>query len=86
MSWRHHCRYCGRVFCGSCSAAKRTLPALGFDKPVRVCGGCDALLADAGVGEAGSGSEDGGGDAPPTTTRGPPSGSNDEEEYYSDED
>lgn len=37
---RHHCRGCGGVFCGSCASAKKILPRLGFQTPVRVCGKC----------------------------------------------
>ncbi|CAO1419653.1 unnamed protein product [Diamesa serratosioi] len=34
---RHHCRGCGMVFCGVCSAATTPLPKIGLNKPVRVC-------------------------------------------------
>eukprot|EP01119_Soliformovum_irregulare_P004850 TRINITY_DN1599_c0_g2_i1.p1 TRINITY_DN1599_c0_g2~~TRINITY_DN1599_c0_g2_i1.p1 ORF type:complete len:744 (+),score=186.77 TRINITY_DN1599_c0_g2_i1:71-2233(+) len=37
---RHHCRYCGRVVCGTCSSQNVPLPKLGFEKPVRVCDSC----------------------------------------------
>lgn len=37
---RHHCRCCGQVFCGVCSAATTPLPRYGLTKPVRVCRIC----------------------------------------------
>lgn len=37
---RHHCRNCGLVFCGVCSAASMPLPKFGIVKPVRVCKNC----------------------------------------------
>jgi chromosome segregation ATPase len=38
---RHHCRFCGDVFCNSCSARERSFDLLGFmKKPVRVCDTC----------------------------------------------
>lgn len=37
---RHHCRCCGQVFCGVCSASQTPLPRFGLTKPVRVCRGC----------------------------------------------
>jgi len=37
---RHHCRSCGRVFCGKCSPNQVPLPRYGMDKPVRVCNRC----------------------------------------------
>jgi len=36
---RHHCRYCGNIFCGNCTNKKLRLPNLGSDR-VRVCGKC----------------------------------------------
>ena len=42
---RHHCRYCGRVFCAKCTKTTRAIPALGFTSPVRVCEPCDGILA-----------------------------------------
>ena len=37
---RHHCRNCGKVFCGRCSANAVPLPRFGHAKPVRVCNRC----------------------------------------------
>ncbi|KAJ8683602.1 hypothetical protein QAD02_019394 [Eretmocerus hayati] len=37
---RHHCRNCGKVFCGRCSSNSVPLPRFGHTKPVRVCNRC----------------------------------------------
>ena len=37
---KHHCRACGGVFCNSCSRWLKSLPLMGYDDPVRVCGYC----------------------------------------------
>lgn len=37
---RHHCRNCGKVFCGRCSSNNVPLPRYGHTKPVRVCNRC----------------------------------------------
>ncbi|KAL6262012.1 hypothetical protein P5V15_007101 [Pogonomyrmex californicus] len=37
---RHHCRNCGKVFCGRCSNNNVPLPHFGHTKPVRVCNRC----------------------------------------------
>lgn len=37
---KHHCRRCGKIFCGSCCAHKVMLPRLSFVDPVRVCEEC----------------------------------------------
>ncbi|KAL0121169.1 hypothetical protein PUN28_008682 [Cardiocondyla obscurior] len=37
---RHHCRNCGKVFCGRCSSNNVPLPHFGHTKPVRVCNRC----------------------------------------------
>lgn len=37
---RHHCRNCGKIFCGHCSSNTVPLPHFGHDKPVRVCNHC----------------------------------------------
>ncbi|XP_045475102.1 lateral signaling target protein 2 homolog [Harmonia axyridis] len=37
---RHHCRNCGKVFCGRCSSNNVPLPKYGLNKPVRVCNKC----------------------------------------------
>lgn len=41
---RHHCRNCGGVFCGKCSARRLPLLKLGFIEPVRVCETCYSRL------------------------------------------
>ena len=37
---RHHCRACGKVFCGKCSQHRESLPYYGYIKEVRVCESC----------------------------------------------
>ena len=44
MRRRHHCRYCGRLFCSSCLPYEVPLPELGYTDPVKVCHGCALLL------------------------------------------
>jgi len=39
---RHHCRNCGGLFCGACSAKRMSLLDAGFSSPVRVCDRCYA--------------------------------------------
>jgi len=34
---RHHCRKCGSIFCGTCSAYNVSLPQMNYKKRVRVC-------------------------------------------------
>ena len=42
---RHHCRLCGSIFCGACSAGKLLLPPKFREaSPQRVCVNCAALL------------------------------------------
>lgn len=41
---RHHCRACGKVFCGKCSGNFLALPHYGLDRPVRVCNRCHVLI------------------------------------------
>ncbi|KNC80501.1 hypothetical protein SARC_07143, partial [Sphaeroforma arctica JP610] len=40
---RHHCRYCGKIFCHACSEYRRLLP--GGCKMERVCNGCNDSLS-----------------------------------------
>ncbi|XP_076101969.1 lateral signaling target protein 2 homolog [Mytilus galloprovincialis] len=37
---RHHCRNCGKIFCGQCSNNNVPLPHFGHSMPVRVCNRC----------------------------------------------
>lgn len=37
---KHHCRACGNIFCGKCSAKQSAIPKFGIEKEVRVCDGC----------------------------------------------
>eukprot|EP01065_Artemidia_motanka_P023369 TRINITY_DN27926_c0_g1_i1.p1 TRINITY_DN27926_c0_g1~~TRINITY_DN27926_c0_g1_i1.p1 ORF type:complete len:355 (+),score=62.65 TRINITY_DN27926_c0_g1_i1:97-1161(+) len=41
---RHHCRYCGEIYCGPCAQRMYALPRLGYARPVRVCNGCSDLI------------------------------------------
>jgi len=42
---KHHCRYCGQIFCGDCSPDKKLLPVeFGMNEPQRVCNPCRAEL------------------------------------------
>lgn len=42
---RHHCRACGKVFCGRCSGHSMPLPQFNLDRPVRVCNRCKLMLS-----------------------------------------
>ncbi|ORC87683.1 putative zinc finger protein [Trypanosoma theileri] len=42
---RHHCRYCGGIFCASCSNIFVQLPQLQTKKPQRICCTCYSLLS-----------------------------------------
>ena len=45
LNRRHHCRYCGKIFCNKCSDNKIQLPPeFNKIKPQRVCIGCDNIL------------------------------------------
>lgn len=37
---RHHCRRCGRIYCGHCCAKRLPLPRMSFVDPVRMCEQC----------------------------------------------
>lgn len=37
---RHHCRRCGKCFCGPCCSIKVPLPRMNFVDPVRLCEDC----------------------------------------------
>lgn len=46
VSRQHHCRACGKAFCGECSKKSIEIPKFGFIRPVRVCDLCyDSLTA-----------------------------------------
>jgi len=40
---RHHCQYCGQLFCGHCIKDCWCLPKFEYLQPVRVCGACSKL-------------------------------------------
>lgn len=46
---KHHCRNCGQIFCGKCSAKLSTIPRYGIEKEVRVCDDCYDKLNKSGV-------------------------------------
>lgn len=37
---KHHCRYCGGIFCAKCAKDRVAIPSMGYDEPVRVCNDC----------------------------------------------
>jgi len=41
---RHHCRYCGKIFCHRDTSQRTAIPELGYPKAVRVCDKCSAHL------------------------------------------
>lgn len=41
---RHHCRYCGGLFCGDCSDYEAMIPTLGYNSLQRVCRACYKML------------------------------------------
>eukprot|EP01056_Protomagalhaensia_sp_Gyna25_P004031 Protomagalhaensia_sp_Gyna_25__4030@NODE_363_length_3706_cov_111_268885_g280_i0_p2_GENE_NODE_363_length_3706_cov_111_268885_g280_i0NODE_363_length_3706_cov_111_268885_g280_i0_p2_ORF_typecomplete_len329_score46_52FYVE/PF01363_21/1_8e20FYVE_2/PF02318_16/0_00026FYVE_2/PF02318_16/1_1e03DUF3584/PF12128_8/0_0026CCDC158/PF15921_5/0_12zfCRD/PF17979_1/0_13zfCRD/PF17979_1/1_7e02C1_4/PF07975_12/4_5C1_4/PF07975_12/7_1e02C1_4/PF07975_12/1_6e03HMMR_N/PF15905_5/22HMMR_N/PF15905_5/1_3zfRING_2/PF13639_6/0_08zfRIN len=43
---KHHCRYCGQIFCADCTTRRLTLPSLGLKTPSRVCEGCYTSLTN----------------------------------------
>ncbi|CAM9160256.1 unnamed protein product, partial [Ectocarpus fasciculatus] len=42
--FRHHCRHCGRSFCGDHSSETRSILKYGFASPVRVCDACACVI------------------------------------------
>jgi len=42
---RHHCRYCGMIFCNDCSLKRFPILSMGFTQPVRVCEKCYNALS-----------------------------------------
>eukprot|EP01083_Nonionella_stella_P046914 125622_1 len=48
---RHHCRWCGHVVCGPCSAAKALLPTMCYARPERVCQRCVRRISQIRVNE-----------------------------------
>lgn len=40
---RHHCRRCGRVYCGSCCSRRLPLQRMCFVDPVRICHDCSPV-------------------------------------------
>ena len=42
--FRHHCRHCGKSFCGDHSSETRTILKYGFMSPVRVCDICACII------------------------------------------
>eukprot|EP01057_Protomagalhaensia_wolfi_P000070 Protomagalhaensia_wolfi_Nauph_80__69@NODE_103_length_3698_cov_187_907078_g77_i0_p1_GENE_NODE_103_length_3698_cov_187_907078_g77_i0NODE_103_length_3698_cov_187_907078_g77_i0_p1_ORF_typecomplete_len327_score46_65FYVE/PF01363_21/5_6e21FYVE_2/PF02318_16/0_00019FYVE_2/PF02318_16/4_1e02FYVE_2/PF02318_16/1_9e02DUF3584/PF12128_8/0_0019TPR_MLP1_2/PF07926_12/0_034zfRING_9/PF13901_6/0_039zfRING_9/PF13901_6/1_5e03FapA/PF03961_13/7_6e02FapA/PF03961_13/0_26DUF2203/PF09969_9/0_23UPF0242/PF06785_11/5_7e02UPF024 len=43
---KHHCRYCGQIFCADCTTRRLTLPSRGLKTPSRVCEGCYTNLTN----------------------------------------
>ena len=41
---KHHCRSCGRLFCGDCSEKSVAIPAEQLYSPVRVCDMCYLII------------------------------------------
>ena len=38
--FQHHCRRCGKIFCGKCCGEKLQFHRMGFVDPVRLCTAC----------------------------------------------
>eukprot|EP00211_Chloroparvula_japonica_P001982 CAMPEP_0119139972 /NCGR_PEP_ID=MMETSP1310-20130426/28450_1 /TAXON_ID=464262 /ORGANISM="Genus nov. species nov., Strain RCC2339" /LENGTH=486 /DNA_ID=CAMNT_0007131299 /DNA_START=163 /DNA_END=1623 /DNA_ORIENTATION=+ len=43
---KHHCRYCGNIFCSKCSAKKIKLPKVDWKRPERVCNACFTTILE----------------------------------------
>ncbi|KAI1702127.1 FYVE zinc finger domain-containing protein [Ditylenchus destructor] len=41
---RHHCRTCGQSVCSTCSNHFTVFPAMGFEKPARICSTCHTKM------------------------------------------
>jgi WD40 repeat protein len=41
---RHHCRTCGQSVCGNCCNNFASFPAMGFEKPARICNTCHTKM------------------------------------------
>jgi len=59
---KHHCRYCGNIFCGRCSSHKLAIPKFSYFKAVRVCDSCHTRLQRQGRNQDGSGDKKKSGD------------------------
>ncbi|TGZ76067.1 hypothetical protein CRM22_000009 [Opisthorchis felineus] len=44
---QHHCRRCGKAVCDKCSPSRSSLPAMGFERDVRMCNVCSPSITDA---------------------------------------
>eukprot|EP00756_Hemistasia_phaeocysticola_P001171 Hpha_TRINITY_DN10837_c0_g1::TRINITY_DN10837_c0_g1_i1::g.23481::m.23481/K06276/PDPK1; 3-phosphoinositide dependent protein kinase-1 len=50
---KHHCRRCGQIFCGKCSANREVVPGLFRGEKVRLCDSCTRVVqSQAGVAQA----------------------------------
>ncbi|KAF7232358.1 hypothetical protein EG68_10909 [Paragonimus skrjabini miyazakii] len=43
---QHHCRRCGKAVCDKCSPYRSSLPAMGFERDVRMCNVCGPSITD----------------------------------------
>eukprot|EP01091_Cochliopodium_minus_P011620 TRINITY_DN3340_c0_g1_i1.p1 TRINITY_DN3340_c0_g1~~TRINITY_DN3340_c0_g1_i1.p1 ORF type:complete len:373 (+),score=81.72 TRINITY_DN3340_c0_g1_i1:18-1136(+) len=44
LNRKHHCRYCGKIFCSKCTNQESPIPWFGYDSPVRICTTCWPLF------------------------------------------
>lgn len=42
---RHHCRFCGGIFCRICSEGQQFIVNFGYTEPVRVCNKCNTVIS-----------------------------------------